>query len=75
MEEADCYCICLGPETDDMFICQNEECEISFYHRKCKCTGLNSKELSNLDEDKWICKRCKKTEKENESKRLFQYYN
>lgn len=48
------YCICGKPSNDEMIACDNENCQVKWYHYEC----------ANVDPhhlpDKWYCEECVK---------------
>jgi len=49
------YCICNGPDEGTMICCDNDNCEIKWYHLKC----LKMSEKS-IPKGKWYCPNCRK---------------
>eukprot|EP00750_Incisomonas_marina_P025599 INCI5585.1.p1 GENE.INCI5585.1~~INCI5585.1.p1 ORF type:complete len:263 (-),score=44.41 INCI5585.1:200-988(-) len=47
------YCTCRRPYVGQMVACENEDCEISWYH--FECVGLTEQPA---EDEKWYCKTC-----------------
>ena len=47
------YCICLGKETEEMILCEAENCEVEWFHYDC--VGLTRE---TIPEGAWYCDDC-----------------
>ena len=56
------YCICQGPSDGNMVACDNEDCEVEWFH--FECMGLQEHPTGE-----WFCPTCTKaqTKKEKQS--------
>ena len=53
-EASDVWCYCrLGEDEDDMILCDNNDCEIKWFHTKCI-------RLKKVPKGKWFCPECRK---------------
>lgn len=50
-KENQLYCVCRGPESGKMIVCDNVECNVQWFHYKC--VGLK-----HAPRGKWFCKKC-----------------
>ncbi|EPR79600.1 PHD finger domain protein [Spraguea lophii 42_110] len=49
------YCICQSDISDNMIACDNEQCDVEWYHYKC--IGLTEQPYGD-----WICNKCREEE-------------
>ena len=53
-ESDNTYCICRQQGTTEMIACDNDKCDIEWFHYEC--IGLSPE---TIPEDSWICDRCR----------------
>ena len=51
--EIERFCYCHGPEEGTMMACDNSDCKIEWFHKKCL-------KLKFIPKSKWYCPDCRK---------------